>query len=272
MKGKFQLKRSGKLPSDESIDFRSSVELILENDPSGLFNTANDLRSITKNDAIEILYRMAIERGVKEAYLNFGYFLTGCNRTKEAIDQFMLAHENGDPMAAVALGQAYLDTGNSSSAANWLRKAGQNPYAPLRLAQAYRALGDELSAVATLLNGRSYSSEAAIELVTTTDKLDLTTSIQLLEDHLEKGESDVLIPLANLYSLLGRKDKEIELLRRSVDAGEPNALHNLGVALSEAGHDREGHEILRKSARMGDAMSAGTLRRLQRKVHRRRAR
>lgn len=249
--------------------FKSSIDQILENDADGLFNAANDLQEITKNDAIEVLYTMAIEREVTEAYLNFGMFLTANNRTKEAMVQFILAHENGDPMAAVALGQAYLDAGNPSAAVNWLRKAGENPYAPLRLAQAYRALGNESSAVEVLLNGSSYSSEAATELITTTNELDLPTSIQLLEHHLDNGEVDVLIPLANLYSLLGQKDKEIELLRRSVEEGESNAMHNLGVALSESGNDREGHKVLLAAARSGDKISAGTLRRLQRKVHRR---
>jgi hypothetical protein len=76
------------------------------------------------------------------------------------------------------------------------------------------------------------SAEAAVELVTVTDELDLGSSVRLLERHLANGgQVDVLIPLTDLYSKAGRRDKEIELLRRSVSEGEPSALHILGLAL-----------------------------------------
>ena len=87
----------------EPVDFRSSVELILSNDPDGLFNAANDLTQISKSEAIEVLYLLAIEHGVKEAYLNYGWFLRDINRPREALVEFQKALEAGDPQAAYYL-------------------------------------------------------------------------------------------------------------------------------------------------------------------------
>ncbi|MFE5839172.1 tetratricopeptide repeat protein, partial [Arthrobacter sp. NPDC056493] len=137
----------------ERVDFRSSVEMILSNDPDGLFNAANDLTQISKSEAIEVLYLLAIEHGVTEAYLNYGWFLRDINRPKEALVQFQKALEAGDPQAAFYLGETSLEMGRHLDAIRWLRLAGDDPFVPLRLARAYRAVGDELSAVEVLREG-----------------------------------------------------------------------------------------------------------------------
>lgn len=248
-------------------DFRSSIEMIFDGDPDGFFNAANDLRRMSASDAVEVLYVLAIEHGVREAHLNYGFFLEEEARPTEAIAQYEKAHALGDPKAAFALGQAHLGMGNPREAMRWFRFAEENPWIPLRLARAYRALGEEALAVEVLLDGSGKSAEAAVELVTTTDELDLDEAIRLLETHLKNGELDVLIPLADLYSRAGRKDREIELLRRSVEAGEPNALHNLGLALWEAGHTKAGRSILKQAAGHGDRLSARVLRDLKRQRH-----
>lgn len=250
------------------LELRSSIEMVLDGDPDGLFNTANDLQKMGKTDIIETLYLMAIERGVNEAYLNLGLFLNGLGRIKEAIPHYRRAFELDDPNAAVALGQAYFEIGKYADAVRWLKTAGTNPNAALCLAKSYRALGDITSATQALHEGSRYSHEAATELVTTTDELDTEAAIRLLERHLADGAIDVLIPLANLYATAGNREKEIELLRRSVAAGEPFARHNLGVALSQAGESKEGFALLRQAAAAGDTKSPGTLRRLRRKRHR----
>ncbi|MFE5839587.1 hypothetical protein, partial [Arthrobacter sp. NPDC056493] len=92
----------------DGVDFRSSVEMILSNDPDGLFNAANDLTQISKSEAIEVLYLLAIEHGVNGAYLNYGWFLRDINRPKEALVQFQKALEAGDPQAAFYLGETSL--------------------------------------------------------------------------------------------------------------------------------------------------------------------
>lgn len=232
----------------EPADFRSSVELIFSGDPDGLFNAANDLRLISRSEAVEVLYRLAIEQGVNEAYLNYGVFLRDVDRPKEALVQFEKAHAAGDPQAAFALGETCWEMERHSEAIRWLQLAGSNPAVPLRLARSYRALGDEESAVKVLREGSETSAEAAVEFIHTTNELNLSESIDLLEKHLENGEVDVLIVLADLYSKAGDADKEIELLRRSVAEGEPNALHNLGLALWQSGHTREGKALLKKAA------------------------
>jgi tetratricopeptide (TPR) repeat protein len=239
------------------------VELILSGDPDGLFNTANDLRQISTSEAVEVLYRMAIEEGVKEAYLNYGAFLRDLDRSKEALVQFEKAHAVGDPKAAYYLGETYWEMERHSEAIKWLRLAGSNPYVPLRLARCYRALGDEDSAVKVLREGSETSAEAAVEFIHTTNELDLEGAISLLEKHLENGEVDVLIVLADLYSKAGNPEKEIELLRRSVAEGEPNALHNLGLALWESGRTREGKALLKKAAQQGDKLSPKALHNLR---------
>ena len=245
------------------MDFRSSVELILSGDPDGLFNAANDLRQISTAEAVEVLYRLAIEQGVKEAYLNYGALLRDINRPKEALVQFEKAHEVGDPKAAFALGELNWATERYADAIKWLRLAGSNPLVPLRLARSYRALGDEVSAVKVLREGSETSAEAAVEYIHTSNELDLESAINLLEKHLQNGEVDVLIVLADLYSKAGNPEKEIELLRRSVAEGEPNALHNLGLALWQSGHTREGKALLKKAAQQGDKLSSKVLHNLR---------
>ncbi|ALE06769.1 hypothetical protein AL755_17090 [Arthrobacter sp. ERGS1:01] len=252
----------------QTVDLRSSIDLILADDPDGLFNTANDLQLVSKNELVETLYLMAIDRGVVEASLNLGLFLRGLNRDADAIPHFHKAHELGDRNGAVALGQSLFETGSYADAVRWLKTAGDSPHAPLWLARAYRALGDPVSATRALRDGCAYSPEAAVELAMTTSELSTAAAIELLERHLAEGEVAVLIPLANLYSLQGDSAKEIELLRRSVAAGELFAMHNLGVALTEIGESKEGFELLRKAAAAGDKMSPGTLRRLRRKRRR----
>jgi len=239
------------------------VELILSNDPDGLFNAANDLTQISKSAAIEVLYLLAIEHGVKDAYVNYGWFLRDINRPTEALAQFRKALEVGDPKAAYYLGETSLEMGKHLEAIKWLRLAGSNPSVPLRLARAYRALGDEDSAVKVLREGSETSAEAAVELIHTTNELDLEGAISLLEKHLQNGKVDVLIVLADLYSKAGNPEKEIELLRRSVAEGEPNALHNLGLALWQSGHTREGKALLKKAAQQGDRLSPKVLHNLR---------
>jgi tetratricopeptide (TPR) repeat protein len=249
----------------EPVDFRSSVELILSGDPDGLFNAANDLLEISRPEAVEALYRLAIEAGVKEAYLNYGSFLRDINRPKEALVQFEKAHAVGDPKAAYFLGETNWEMQRHREAIKWLLLAGNNPYVPLRLARAYRALGDEDSAAKVLREGSQTSAEAAVEFIHTTSELDLESAISLLQKHLDNGAVDVLIVLADLYSKAGNQEKEIELLRRSVAEGEPNAMHNLGLALWQSGHTREGKALLKKAAQQGDKLSPKVLHNLRRK-------
>ena len=135
--------------------------------------------------------------------------------------------------------------------------------ATLAAARSYRALGDEESAVKVLREGSEISAEAAVEYIHTTNELDLETAINLLEKHLQNGEVDVLIVLADLYSKAGNPEKEIELLRRSVAEGEPNALHNFGLALWQSGHTREGKALLKKAAQQGDKLSPKVLHNLR---------
>ncbi|MHA7305693.1 tetratricopeptide repeat protein [Arthrobacter sp. TMN-49] len=235
------------------------MEMILSGDPDGLFNAANDLQQISTSEAAEVLYRLAIERGVKEAYLNYGALLRDANRPKEALVQFEKAHAAGDPMAAFALGEMNWEMARPAETIKWLQLAGSSPFVPLRLARSYRALGDEVSAVKVLREGSETSAEAAVEYIQTTNELDMNDAISLLEKHLQNGEVDVLIVLADLYSKVGNPAKEIELLRRSVAAGEPNALHNLGLALWQAGNTREGKMLLKKAAQQGDKLSPKVL-------------
>jgi tetratricopeptide (TPR) repeat protein len=247
----------------ESVDFQSSVEMIQSGDPDGLFNAANDLRQISKSEAVEVLYQLAIAHGVNEAYLNYGTLLHDMNRSKEALVQFEKAHAAGDPNAAFALGEVNWEMGRHTEAIKWLQLAGSNPFVPLRLASSYRATGDELSAVKVLREGSETSAEAAVEYIQTTKELDLDSAINLLEKHLQNGEVDVLVVLADLYSKAGNAAKEIELLRRSVEAGEPNALHNLGLALWQSGNTREGKTLLKKAAQQGDKLSSKVIHKIR---------
>lgn len=236
--------------------------MILEGDPGGIFNLANELSRTPRADVVDTLYRLAIARGVVGAPLNYGWFLTREGRHREALAQFTAAHEAGDPLAPFHLGETYWTMGRHRDAVTWLEQAGSREGVALRLARSYRALGDATKAERVLLEAKDRDAEAAVELVTSSGVLARPAAIALLERHLERGAVDVLIPLAELYSRDGDTATEIRLLRRSVEEGEPNAAHNLGLALWRAGRLREGRMLLKEAAARGDRLSQDRLRRI----------
>lgn len=233
-------KEIGKIVSEENAEgtrsladeFRLSVEEIFAGEITGFYNAANDLRKISHANAIEVFYRIAIDHGVRDALLNYGYFLQGEKRYSEALQWFLKAHAEGDAKASFAIGQTHLQLEDYAEAIRWLESSGDEPFIPLRLAQAYRGVGDEESALRVLIQSAETSSESAVELVLS-GHLGLHDSIVLLEKHLGNGEMDVLIPLANLHAEVGDYPRSVELLRRSVALGEPHAAHNLQVTLLE---------------------------------------
>lgn len=237
--------------------------MILEGDTGGIFNLANELSRTPGADVVDTLYRLAIVRGVAEAPLNYGWFLTREGRHREALSQFTAAHEAGDPLAPFHLGETYWTMGRHRDAVTWLEQAGPRDGVALRLARSYRALGDAAKAEQVLLEAKDRDAEAAVELIATTGVLIRPAAIALLESHLERGAVEVLIPLAELYSCGGDTATEIRLLRRSVDEGEPNAVHNLGLALWRAGHLREGRALLSEAAARGDRLSQDRLRQIR---------
>lgn len=253
--------------NDGKLSFRQTIE-DAELEPETLYNAANDLRRISKAEAIELLYQLAIDAGVTDALLNYGSFLWGEGKPKQAIPLLEQAYEADDPHAALTLGQIYFELNDAKTAITWFERSGDHPYVPVRLSRAYRALGAENTALRILLEVKDTNHEAAVELVLN-GELEVDESIELLERHMDEGGVDVLIPLANLYGTKGRAADEIELLRRAVTAGEPNALHNLGLALWQAGHRQEGKTLLKKAAQNGDQLAVHTLHSL-RKKHRKR--
>lgn len=253
--------------SDGKVSFRQTIE-DAELEPETLYNAANDLQRISKAEAIELLYQMAIDAGVTDALLNYGIFLWYEGKLKQAIPPLEQAYEADDQHAALTLGQIYFELNDAKTAITWFERSGDHPYLPVRLSRAYRSLGAENTALRILLEAKEENPEAAVELVLS-GELEVDESIELLERHTDEGGVDVLIPLANLYGMKGRVADEIELLRRAVAAGEPNAVHNLGLALWQAGHRQEGRTLLKEAAQSGDQLAAQALHGLRRKRRKR---
>ncbi len=71
--------------------------MILEGDPGGIYNLANELSRTPRADVVDTLYRLAIARGVVGAPLNYGWFLAREGRHREALTQFTAATRRGTP-------------------------------------------------------------------------------------------------------------------------------------------------------------------------------
>ncbi|WP_159620272.1 tetratricopeptide repeat protein [Arthrobacter zhaoguopingii] len=251
------------------LSFRKSIEYAGFTTPEGLYDAANDLRHISKADAVEVLYLLAIDAGVTDAgvtdaLLNYGIFLWDEGRLREALLPLEKAYDARDQHAALTLAQVHLDLGDAETAIAWFERAEAHPAVPLRLARAYRALGDHQRALSVLQEAKDTNPEAAVELVLM-GELKGDEAIALLQQHADWGSVDVLIPLANLHGEDNRPAEEIALLRRALDSGEPNAAHNLGLALWNAGHRQEGRTLLKDAARNGDKLAGDALNRLRRK-------
>lgn len=62
---------------DGQLSFRQSIEDAEFADPKALYNAANDLQRISKAEAVEVLYLLAIDANVTAVLLNYGAFLWG---------------------------------------------------------------------------------------------------------------------------------------------------------------------------------------------------
>ncbi|MHA7294098.1 tetratricopeptide repeat protein [Arthrobacter sp. HLT1-21] len=249
---------------DRQCSFRASIKHARFTDPDGLFNAANDLQKISKAEAVEVLYLLAIDAGVTDALLNYGTFLWDEGKLGPAIAPLKKAYEANDPHAAPTLGQIYLELDDAENAILWFQRAGDHPTVPVRLARAYRAQGNQRSALKVLIEAKDNNAEAAVELVLD-GELSGHAAVALLQHHAARGSVDVLIPLANLYGEMGRTSEEIAVLRQAVGAGEPNAAHNLGLALWHSGYRQEGRALLKTAAHNGDRLARRALERLRRK-------
>ncbi|MBO3088974.1 hypothetical protein [Cellulomonas dongxiuzhuiae] len=245
------------MESDSRADsFRESVEQMCTGDPEGIFNAAVDLAEIEKERALEILYTLAAQRGVIDAWLNLAYVVTDSGRVEEG---FLLLRESaiaGDPKGAFMYAQELEERSEFSEAEFWYARAGAIPGAPARRARALRALGRDAEALAVLRAAAPEDAEAAIDLVEADSALGLDAAIDLLQRHRAKGASEVLIPLSLLCERRGDFDLATQLLRESVALGEKNASFNLGLTLVQRGQVEEGVRFIRDAAAGGDELAS----------------
>lgn len=253
------------LPDDVEDDVRRA----LAGDPEALFNLANDLGRATVSEVREVLYRVAIERGVLGARLNLANMLDADGRTAEAIDCYSRAYDEGDPMAAFALGQAFADLDDLENARTWFERAADHPATPLRLAVVLEGLGLGDQAAVVLERAAPTNAEAAVGWVHR-GRVTGADAIELLELHLDRGEIDVAVPLASLYEDEGRIGEAVTLLRRSAAAGEPHAWHNLALLLWETGERDEAIRCWDRASTDGDEMARAALAGVRRGVRLRR--
>lgn len=256
--------------TDAPDDIGDDVQRALGGDPDALFNLANDLGRAPASEVREVLYRVAIERGVLGAWLNLGLMLDDDGRQAEAVDCYLCAHDEGDPMAALALGQAFADLGDLVNARTWFERAADHPATPLRLAVVLEGLGLDEQAAAVLESAAPTNAEAAVGRVLR-GEVTGAEAVELLESHLDRGEIDVAVPLASLYEDEGRLGEAVALLRRSVDAGEPHAWHNLALLLWETGERDEALRCWERASADGDEMARAALSRHRRVLWSRRA-
>ena len=253
-------------------NIEDDVQRAFGGDPDALFNLANDLGRAPVSEVREVLYRVAIERGVLGAWLNLGHMLDEDGRQSEAVDCHLQAHEEGDPMAAFALGQAFANLGDLENARAWFERSVAHPATPLRLAVVLEGLGLGEQAAVVLESAVQANAEAAVGWVLR-GRVTGAEAVALLESHLDRGEIDVAVPLAILYEGEGegRVEEAVALLRRGVDAGEPHAWHNLALLLWEAGERDEALQLWEGASAAGDEMARAALASVRRDARRRRA-
>jgi tetratricopeptide (TPR) repeat protein len=134
------------------------------------------------------------------------------------------------------------------------------PMARYRIAMLYGEMGKRKKKKKLLLRDSEISDDAACELVSE-GWLTLEESISLLERHLERGNTDVAIPLANLYEEQGDIEKAETTLREDVKRGDFNAIFNLGMLLVENGSEHEGIKYIIEAADKGDSNALSWLNR-----------
>lgn len=233
--------------------FRDSVESALAGDAIGLFDAANDVLHLRREQVAEALYILAIERGVSEAQYNLGDLLLADGRQKEAEVVFADASDGGDEKSAFALAQILEDRGDLEAARAHYMRANELEWTPVRLARVLRGLGRGVEAAEVIRSAVERSGEAAVEWIWSDEGPELTDAITLLERHRERGDAMVLIPLAALYERNGNPEAAESVLRESVDLGEVNAFFNLAVTILErAGDKAEARRLMECGAKLGD--------------------
>lgn len=241
----------------ERRELLDDVERMVAGDADALFNVANTL-GVSADLAREIMYRLAGDAGVDEAWLNLGLLLSEGGRGGEALDCYRTAYDKGDHAAAIMLGQGYEDLGRLTEAKDWYEKVKRHPFAPLRLSRVVRALGDEEEADRILLESARDAQEAAVEVVLR-GLVSATEAQVLLEEHWSRGELEVAVPLANIYEGLGRIAEATSVLRAGLASGDRHVRHNLGCLLWEHGDRGEALFWWRRAAEAGDEKAARAL-------------
>lgn len=233
--------------------FRESIEAVLSGDADGLFDAANDVLNLRREEIAEVLYTLAIDRGVPEAQYNLGDLLLGDGRIKDAEEVFAVASDRGDVKSAFALAQILEARGDVDAARIHYLRAIELEWTPVRLARVLRGLGCELEAAEVIRSAVERSGEAAVEWIRSNEGLGLADAIALLERHHERGDAMVLIPLANLYEKDGRIEAAECALRESVELGEVNAFFNLAITILERSGDKiEARRLMKRGAKLGD--------------------
>lgn len=241
---------------DPEIDIADDVKRLLEGDPDGAFNLANDLCHGHVDEVIEELYKCAIAQGVNDAFLNLGNFYDSRGNESRARQMWEKAYESGDLPGALLLAWHLEADGRYDEALTWYSRASSRKESVVTHASLLKRMDREQEALDLLRENCSENAEAAVELVTEYPDLFEDKGLSLLQMHYDSGSFDVIIPLANILSEVGQDARAMELLRQSHALGEPHAAFNLGILLCEAGCGVEGREIILQASMAGDDLAA----------------
>ncbi|XBH20219.1 hypothetical protein V5R04_08095 [Jonesiaceae bacterium BS-20] len=243
-----------KLSSKQAIDL--DLDWILDGDPDGIFNLANDLRALTKTKIITRLYVAAHKRGVEVAALNLGRFLDDRNDVSGAKKWYKIAYHQGDPRAAVMRGDLLRKERKYASALKWYRLGSDVPESAYHHAKMAKRLGFIEEAKSVLQRHMDHNADAAVEYVLQYGKELQDGGLSILEGYWAAGDLLASVPLANFYAKLGRFEDEEKVLRAAISAGESHAAFNLGINLNQVGKPLEAKAFIALAKELGDSRAA----------------
>ena len=234
--------------------FRRASDL---GDADGAFNLGNTLSGQERFHEAVDAYELALQRGQTDAWLNLGKVLHELGDLAGEIRAYEQAERAGDSGGPLMLGFCLREQGERRAAMAAVERASAagNERAAAVLAcwrwdqSLDRSLEPALRAGAEL-----YPSTRA-DLLVTTGRIEEGRLVLLRG--MERGETDSMVPLGNLYARTLGDDDAAEAAYR---AGDMHAHHNLANLLQRHGDLAGAERHFRQAAEGGDTLAAAALR------------
>jgi tetratricopeptide (TPR) repeat protein len=232
-------------------------------DANGFFNAANAASELGETTSAEMLYRVAIDFGISDAYLNLGEMLREHGESADALKYLVLAVEAGDSAAPAAVGLWYLGHDDYATAREWLMRSEGWAGAAVYLSRAVRILEGDGAADAVLLGASTGDLDVSVELaVSLADQCKWDDAAKVLEPLAGRDVPETLIIAARIAEHEGDLDEAERLLRDGVSQGIAGAHNNLGLLLEGRGDLAGARKQFKAGRRSGDAIAAENFKRV----------